>query len=145
MDKSFNAIVDGLVLKTEERMLGVLRNSIKEVIEDAQTPVAKGGKMPVDTGFLRHSWQVGLNVIPSGETLGRDRKPGEVGVLPEYSTEDKADYVLPTLAKMKLGDVFYFGWTAVYAAKQEAYKGFLSSALMKWNEIVNNQVRRLKK
>lgn len=146
MTDSFDVVMDKFVADSNEKMLAVVKNSIKEVVEDAQTPIAKGGKMPVDTGFLRLSGQGQLNQIPSGPTRGRHRKAtdGE-GVLPEYATSDKADYILSILAKMKIGDVFYFGWTAIYALKQEIYHGFMESAVMKWKEIVDNQIRRLKK
>lgn len=145
MVDSFNAIMDKFVADSKDKMLKVVKNSIKEVVEDAQRPVKEGGKMPVDTGFLRLSGHSQLNQIPKGEIRGRHRKKGEEGVLPEYAMPDNADYILPILAKMKIGDTFYFGWTAVYALKQEIYHGFMESAVMKWKEIVDNQIRRLKK
>lgn len=145
MVDSFNVIMDKFVADSKDKMLKVVKNSIKEVVEEAQKPVKEGGKIVVDTGFLRLSGQAQLNQIPKGEIRGRHRKKGEEGVLPEYAMPDNADYVLPTLAKMKIGDTFYFGWTAIYALKQEIYHGFMESAVMKWKQIVDNQIRRLKK
>lgn len=142
---NFDAVIDKIVADTEEKMLAVVKNSIQEVVEDAQTPLSEGGKIHVDTGFLRSSGQAQLNQIPKGEIRGRKRKKGEEGVLPEYAMPDNADYILPTLAKMKIGDTFYFGWTAIYALYQEIYHGFMESAVMKWKEIVDGQIRRLKK
>lgn len=140
----FNAAIDRIVAKTQENMLTVVKNSVQELVQDAQTPVAKGGKMPVDTGFLRFSATAALNHVPSGETLGRDRLSGEEGVLPDYAIDDNASYITDTLVKMKIGDVFHFGWTAIYARRQEIYNGFMESAVMNWQKIVDNQVRRLK-
>lgn len=145
MAESFNAVIDKVVADTKEKMLAVVKNSIQEVVEDAQTPLAKGGKMHVDTGFLRSSGQAQLNQLPVGQTEGRERAEGEVGVLPEYATPDKVDYILPILAKMKVGDTFYFGWTARYAQIREVYDGFMESAVMNWRQIVDGQIRRLKK
>lgn len=145
MVDSFNVIMDKFVADSKDKMLKVVKNSIKEVVEDAQRPVKEGGKIPVDTGFLRLSGRAQLNQIPKGEIRGRHRKKGEEGVLPEYAVPDNADYILSTLAKMKIGDTFYFGWTAIYALYQEIYHGFMESAVMKWKEIVDNQIRRLKK
>lgn len=145
MVDSFDVIMDKFVADSKEKMLAVVKNSIKEVVQDAQRPVKEGGKIPVDTGFLRLSGHSQLNQIPKGEIRGRHRKKGEKGILPEYAVPDNADYILPTLAKMKIGDTFYFGWTAVYALKQELYHGFMESAVTKWKEIVDNQIRRLKK
>lgn len=47
----FNVVIDKFVADSKEKMLAVVKNSIQEVVQDAQTPIAKGGKMPVDTGF----------------------------------------------------------------------------------------------
>lgn len=145
MAESFDAVIDRVVADSKEKMLAVVKNSIQEVVEQAQTPVKKGGKMVVDTGFLRLSGQAQLNQIPSGPIRGRHRKAGEEGVLPEYAISDNADYILPILAKMKIGDTFYFGWTAIYALQQEIYHGFMESAVMNWRQIVDGQIRRLKK
>lgn len=145
MADSFNVIMDKFVADSKDKMLKVVKNSIKEVVQDAQRPVKKGGKMRVDTGFLKSSGQAQLNQIPKGEIRGRKRKKGEEGVLPEYAMPDNADYILPTLGKMKIGDTFYFGWTAIYASSREIYDGFMESAVMKWKEIVDNQIRRLRK
>jgi hypothetical protein len=141
----FNVVIDKFVADSKEKMLAVVKNSIQEVVQDAQTPIAKGGKMPVDTGFLRSSGTANLNNTPSGEILGRKRLPGEEGVLADYAVDDKASYLTDTLIKMKIGDTFFFGWTAIYAKRQEVYNGFMESAIMNWQNIVNNQVRRLHK
>lgn len=145
MADSFDVIMDKFVADSKDKMIAVVKNSIKEVVQDAQTPLSKGGKIHVDTGFLRSSGQAQLNQIPSGQTEGRQRAEGELGVLPEYAVPDNADYILPTLAKMKIGDTFYFGWTARYASTREIYDGFMESAVMKWKEIVDNQIRRLRR
>lgn len=141
----FNATIDNFVANSKEKMLAVVKNSIQEVVQNAQTPIAKGGKMPVDTGFLRFSGTANLNNVPSGKTLGRNRLIGEEGVLPDYALDDNASYLSDILVKMKIGDTFFFGWTAVYASRQEVYNGFMESAIMNWQNIVNNQIRRLQK
>ena len=45
MMKNLVGDVDKFIINTEERMLAVARQSISAVIEDAQVPVAKGGRM----------------------------------------------------------------------------------------------------
>lgn len=141
----FNATIDKFVAKTQENMLAVVKNSIQELVQDAQTPRSKGGKMPVDTGFLRFSGTATLNQLPSGQTLGRERLEGEEGVLSEYAVSNNASYVTDIITKMKIGDTFYFGWTALYARRQEIYNGFMESAVMNWQNIVNKQIGRLRK
>jgi hypothetical protein len=49
---SFTADVEDFVKETNERMEAVMRASLNDVVENAQTPVAKGGRMRVHTGFL---------------------------------------------------------------------------------------------
>lgn len=145
MAEKFEKVIENFVNKSKEEMLNVVKDSIKITVQDTQKTVHDGGKMRVDTGFLRSSGLAGLNQIPSGQSEGRKREPGEVGVLSEYSKHEVEDYLIPVLAKMKIGDVFYFGWTARYARIRELYDGFLDSAVIKWSQTVDNVVRGLKK
>ena len=48
----------------KDKMLAVLKQSIKDLVEDANTTVNDGGRMRVDTGFLRSSGVAALNEIP---------------------------------------------------------------------------------
>lgn len=144
MADQFDAQVEKFVLKTEAKLLTVVRFAIDDLVEEMQTPKYRGGRMPVDTGFLRKSGSASLNAIPQGEGLGRERTSSDppFGELPEYQI--KGGFLGLVLANMKLGDVFYFGWTAVYARRQEVYNGFLESAAQKWQTFVNNAVKRVK-
>lgn len=147
MDR-FEAQINNFTDKSEELLMDIVRQSIQEVTIEAQKTKAKGGKMPVDTGFLRASGLAALNQMPRGEIIGRERKEGETGVLPEYQAEENGLFgsSLPvTLAKMKKGDTFFWGWTAIYANRQNIYNGFLDSAIIKWPEVVNNVTKRLRK
>ena len=92
--------------------------------------------MPVDTGFLRSSARGALGSWPSGPS----DKPDDAA--PGSFTWD-GDSVTTVLATMEPGDVFYFGWTAVYALKQEVYNGFMEGTLQNWQGIVDANVRRL--
>ena len=80
--------------KTEDKMLRVARQSIQDVVSIAQTPVAKGGPMPVDTSVLRNS-------------LASDLNGAELAKGPD-------SFVL-VVAEFRLGDVAKFSWTAEYA------------------------------
>lgn len=133
---NFKAQIDEIVLRTEARLLAVVRGAIDDLVNDAQTPTVQGGKMRVDTGFLRHSGLSSINAPPVGETVGRGRTKGEVGAL--YTWNGEAVGV--TLLKMKLGDTFYFGWTAHYAKYREAFDGFLESAVQKWQSFIDQRV-----
>lgn len=128
--QDFTTQVDTFVINTKERMLAVVRQSISNVIEDVQTPVAKGGRMRVKTGFLRSSGGASLNAPPTGPTRGD----------PKRTYTWAAESINTVLAKMKLGDAFYFGWTAHYAKYREIYDGFLESGAQKWQTHVNAAV-----
>lgn len=68
MAKSFTAQVEQMIANSKEAMLAVVQGSIRDMTNDMQIPVAKGGRMRVDTGFLRASARASLNGMPSGRS-----------------------------------------------------------------------------
>lgn len=133
--------LDEWVLKTEARTLAVIRSSIQEVCEIAQTPKAQGGNMPVDTGTLRNSFMSSL----TGSTF----------------LTGPESFVL-ILGQMKIGDSVEFGWGGLasdYALRQnygfvgedslgreynQAGNLFLERALAQFPAIVARQTARAK-
>lgn len=144
-NKDFSVKMDKIVANTKEKMFAVFKDSFQDLIEDASTPVKAGGKLRVDTGFLRSTGSGAINAVPMGESEGRKRLPGEVGVLPEYATYDFKPSLQALLIKMKSEDTIYWGWSANYARYREFYDGFLISACQNWKTYVDNNTRRLKK
>jgi hypothetical protein len=140
--KNFTGVIDKFISDSEELMLDVIKDASQDMIEEISTPVKAGGKMPVDTGFLRKSGTGSINELPVGETEGRERLPGEVGEI--YQSNPSAD-VTSILARLKIGDIFYYGWTARYAIYQEFKHGFLVSACAKWQNFIDNSIRKLKR
>lgn len=124
---NFSAVVEGFVTETEKRMIALAKQSTTNLIEIVQTPTAKGGKMRVDTGFLRASGQMSLTGLPSGPARGDPDK--------KY-TWNKANAVAD-FAGFTLGQTIYFGWSANYATYREAYDGFLISGIQQWQSIVD--------
>lgn len=122
--------MDEIVINTKERMLAVVRTAISDTVEEAQTPVAKGGRMRVRTGFLRASGGAAINTAPTGPSRGD----------PKGNYTWKIESLNTVLSAMKLGDAFYFGWTANYAKYREVYDGFLESAVQNWQTHVNRAV-----
>lgn len=143
----FTEVVSNFVAETEEKGLAIIKLAITKVVEETQIPKAKeGGRMPVDTGFLRSSGAALINGIPSGKTEGRRRLPGETSKpLPDYPLTDSFGIINKLLIKLKPGDTFYFGWTARYARHAEARDAFLASAVQKWQSFIDAAVGRLKK
>lgn len=126
---SLKADVEDWVTETDERLLAVTRASIQDVVQEMQQPVGKGGRMRVDTGFLRNSGAARIGSMPSGESVRpSDAKPGQ------YQWQD--DRLVKVLSELKIGDVFYWGWTANYARYRELYDGFMEAALQQWGRIV---------
>jgi hypothetical protein len=137
MAGSFSATVDDFVKASNERLAAVMKASTSDVIDQAQTPVAKGGKMRVDTGFLRASGQISLNGMPTGPGRGELTEPDSYSWAQDVGVEIK-------LATAEPGATIFFGWTANYARYRETYDGFLGSAVQNWQKIVDDNVRKLK-
>lgn len=138
MSKTF--IVEDIadfITVSEKRMLALSRQSIQDVIDDAQLPVAKGGRMRVDTGFLRASGQPSLSGMPTGPVRGDpNATPG--------SYDFDAQPTVLALAQLQFGSIFYFGWTANYAKYREAYDGFLEGAAQKWAAFVQRNTEKIR-
>lgn len=129
-NKTFVADINAFVGKTLDQMTRVSKQSIQDVVAEAQTPVAKGGNMPVDTGALRNSL---VSQIVGG-----------------IST-DGADGYMVTIAGLEIGDVARFEWTAEYARARHYMVGvgqggglWRDAAAQKWSQIVQENARKVK-
>jgi hypothetical protein len=138
--KSFTAQVDDIVRECEKRQIALVRESNKRLAERVQTPVAKGGKMRVDTGFLRSTGQMSLNGLPQGPIRPPESGNAGSGVRFRYTSTS----VTTALAGFRMGQPIFFGWSAEYAAAREVFDAFLESGLMDWQKIVDevtNEIR----
>jgi hypothetical protein len=127
--------IDQIIVNTNEKMLAVMRDAINETVQDMQVTIYNGGKMRVDTGFLRASGAARLGGLP----VGASENPGKIS-----HNWDGANLEL-TLGQMQLGDAFYWGWTAKYAKYREVYDGFMESALQNWQNRINSSVAKINK
>jgi hypothetical protein len=134
---TLTAGIEQFVLKSEKRLEAVVKNSIQDVADTAQTPVAEGGRMRIATGFLSWTGRASLEGFPSGP----DIRPKDAQI---NSFTYNGDEVAAVLIKMKLGDTFYFGWTANYAAIREARDGFFETATQNWQQFVNANSERFR-
>jgi len=118
---TFTAQIKAFADKSKEKIEAVVKQSAQEVFSIAQTPKAAGGRMPVDTGFLRNSLIADIN----GAAVGGG-----------------ADAYVMAIAGMEIGDTVFAGWTANYARFQEygtsAFAGnfYMLSAAQQWQAIV---------
>ena len=122
--------------KYQKRMRAVYRDSVEEVAEDANTPVAKGGNMRVATGFLRNSQAFALGGLPSGPTQNESGGPVNSRI---------GDGPVEILGSWRPGNTVFVGWTAGYARFREAKDGFMRLAAQKWNSIVRRNATKAKR
>lgn len=123
-----------LISMYQQRLDAVVKGSAQEVARRAQLPRSKGGRMPVDTGNLRNSFQSSLN----GST----------------ALTGPESYVM-VAAAMQAGDIAEFGWGAIYGrrvnygftgqdSKGRTYNQqgahFLEGAAAEWQNIVRGEV-----
>lgn len=109
--------------KSRLRAEAVIKTSIQDLYSDMQKPRAKGGSMPVDTGFLRNNVGASLNTKP---------------------TSFDYDAVSPVLNRMKIGDSFYFAWGANYAPFMNNRYGFRDKPIQKWSNYVDAAAKKVK-
>lgn len=125
---SFSTDVLKFNQKTRYKIAGIIRDSVQDLADEVSTPTARGGLMPVDTGFLRNSIKASTTGTPvgSGETQG---DYNEVGII---------------VANWKFKDILRLGWTAAYANKMNDKYGFFTAGIQRFVHIVNNNARMYK-
>lgn len=128
MAKSFEAQVDDWAKMSEARLVAVFRQSAQDLGEAVNTPKAKGGNLPVDTGFLRASFGADVNSTPRGSG----------------TTEFNMQALIVAIQRAVLGDELVFGYAANYAKKQEAKNGFIRLNVQKWPSIVKKANKQVK-
>lgn len=136
----FHATIDAFVAKNTKVLREIQNQSVQEVIRRAQLSDDKGGRMRVDTGFLRASGQLSLNGVPSGPSV----KPNDaIKDDPRYNFT--ASPIVVALAAAPIGAEIHFGWTANYARYREYQDGFLRVAVQQWPSIVDQVTKQLKR
>ncbi|MGQ5245400.1 hypothetical protein AB8813_09120 [Xanthomonas arboricola pv. corylina] len=137
MASKFGDQVRAFAEKSKQRQTAIFRESAQAVMDQANTPKAKGGKMPVDTGTLLNS-----------------RAASKDGP----ATSESGDPAL-IFAALQLGEAVWAGWTAAYAMRMEhgfsgkdslgrqyeqAGNGFMRAAAQNWDFIVNEVTAKVK-
>lgn len=137
MASKFGDQVRAFAAKAKLRQEAIFRESSQELMEEANKPEAQGGKMPVDTGFLRNSQAASTSGAPDSASAA----PSLV------------------LLKVGVGQTVWMGWTAAYAMRMEhgfygpdklgrvyaqAGKGFARAAAQNWPFIVERIAAQVK-
>jgi hypothetical protein len=137
--EAFAADINEFVSATKKRMRAVTADATQAVIKEAQTPISKGGNMPIDTGFLRNTGQISYNGLPVGpSSLPKPEEGKDIPVL----AQGQSDAVV-SLGGWTADTDIWFGWTAEYAVYQESINGFLRLAVSGWSGFVADASKRL--
>lgn len=137
---TFSAQIDAQILKCKTRLEAVVRTSLQTLVDQAnlegpsvaRPDGGRGGRMPVDVGFLMNSIAAAIGSVPSGPSKRSELK----------GDPDAAAIVI---ANMKIGETLYIGWTAEYARAMEARYGFRDAAAQKWPQYVAEAVAETKR
>lgn len=137
---SFATAVDAWALETSQRLEAVVKTAAQDVASEIIKPVGAGGRMRVDTGFLRASLRSSTTAMPQ---IDRNATGG-TGV--SFGDPDVALTILGAI----MGQPIYLGFTAAYAAHREygargqAPDGFVRAAAEQWPALVNGAVRKVR-
>ena len=131
---SFSAQVNAWVNAQPARMKAVRAEAAQRTVEIMQTPVAKGGRLRVDTGFLRASL---VGTIGQGSFTPRDKPEGAT------SFSYDAGAINLVIAGAAPSDAITVGYVARYAAAREyGARGqpgdaFVRLASQQWQRVVS--------
>jgi hypothetical protein len=134
----FGQQVAAHVAKYKRRLRATARTAVQDTVEMAQLPRAKGGRLRVDTGFLRASIQAGLGQMPSGPTTNEGNETYAEG------QQVAGEPVSVTLLRWNMQDTLFVGWTANYARAREAQDGFLRGAVELWDQTVDAAAKKVR-
>jgi len=155
MAEDFGKQMAKITAKYKARMRATAREAVQDTVDIAQTAIAKGGKMPVDTGFLRASIVANVGSMPSGKTQPTGNR--------KYSERQtvSGEPISVSLLKWEPGDkLLFIGWSAAYARRLEygfsgqdslgrTYNqqgmGFLRGAVELWPRTVDAAAKRVRK
>ena len=123
-----NVTIAEWVAKSEARLNAVWKTAAQDIAREMQTPRAKNGRMPVDSGFLRNSFSADVNKTPSGNGNSAYTS-GPISIV---------------INRAKIGDQVVFGWAAQYSIYMEAKYSFVRHAAQNWQQIVNKAAQKVK-
>lgn len=142
MIQRFDAQIDEWVAQTKQRMRAVFQIATQELCYGILKPMSEGGRMRIDTGFLRASFTTSLN----SPTLALNPRPD--GDDKRY-TLDLASIGV-TIAQADIGDTIYGMFTASYArpreygARGKPGDGFVLTNVARWQDYVNEAAAHVK-
>ena len=123
-----NVTIGEWVAKSQARLDAVWKTAAQDIAREMQTPRAKGGRMPVDTSYLRNSFSADINKTPSGNGNSAYTS-GPISIV---------------INRAKIGDTVVFGWAPQYSVYMEARYSFVRHAAQNWQQIVIKAAQKVK-
>lgn len=130
MARTVTAQVDDQIAMVERRMQAVHLGVAQDLKEEIQLPISAGGKMRVDTGFLRASLQLSMEAMPD---IDQEARPPDDAAKGSFQPDDGLDVILAA----GIDDTIYMGFTAAYARAREVKDGFVETAVLNLQTIVD--------
>ena len=134
---SFAAEVGAWVEKYEGAAEAIFKESVQELVSIAQTPRAAGGRMRVDTGFLRASLLASTSQMPEINPAAKPPTSASANSVPYNAGQIEA-----VILGLNLGDTIHLGYTAAYAihreygANDQPGDDWVRTAAQRWDAIV---------
>ena len=125
--------VSDWVRKQQRDMAVVVKTAVQDLANSASTPTAQGGRMRVDTGFLRNSIAAAVGHPPHGPSIGPRRTADGLVFTDPMGSPSSVSVVL---LRWDTKEPLYVGWTASYAKYREAYDGFMEAETSQWRRYV---------
>lgn len=125
---------------SKKALLAVHRGATQEVADRVRIPVGKGGRIRVDTGFLRASLMGSTAAMPPIDPTARppaDAQPN--------SFAPNNQQISLAIASATLDETFYLGFTAAYAQYRENLDLYVETVALSWPAIVDVEVTIVRK
>lgn len=122
MGRSWEVEFDLAVDLAFEQIEAIRIASVQDTVETMLRAVGNGGRMRVDTGFLRASLVASTSAMPQINPAARP-EDGGVYTLPNYDA---------AILAAGQQDTLYLGFTASYAGAREVKDGFAEGAFLDW-------------
>lgn len=145
----FAASIEAWVGEVKGGSMAVAKQSIQDLVDLIKEPIASGGNMPIDTSFLQNSLTGSTENVPSLNPAHDASQPPLIA---------NAGVIEALIANLTPGQTLHFGFTAIYALRQNyGFTGFdslgryynqsghffVEHALGQWQEIVDKNAKRL--
>lgn len=139
---TFSAQIEQFGKNAVAKATAVARQSAQDVRNEMIRDRGTGGRMRVDTGFLRRSLMESTSAMPR---INPKAVPGEVA---NYSAPPAVSLVI---AGWEMGQPLYMGFTAAYAAYREygtssqPPDAFVRTAAAQWRQIVSRNAAKVRR